>query len=105
MDGHPPAVRLRTYAYVYVRLAGQTQLPGNRMLLRELESELAMATFTVQFDTDNDAFTDAPRSEIARILRATAERILSNDGDITPSAPVPVRDLNGNIVGCWELVA
>jgi hypothetical protein len=50
-------------------------------------------TVTIVIETGNDAFTDAPASEIARILRAIASRLES-----TGFPPHP-RDDNGNRCG------
>lgn len=50
--------------------------------------------FGLQFDTDNSAFDDQPATEIARILRAVAQRVEENgDGD------GKIFDANGNMVG------
>lgn len=56
-----------------------------------------MSAFIVKFDTDNDAFEGAGRDyEIARILRAMADRIEDHG---CPTAPAIVRDVNGNNIG------
>ena len=54
--------------------------------------------FTLKFDTDNSAFDDAPREEIARILKEAAEKVIygENDGKIL--------DENGNTIGKWKWV-
>ena len=53
---------------------------------------------TIQIQMDNAAFTDAPASELARILRELAERI-ENDGQ----DECPLRDFNGNKVGQFKI--
>jgi hypothetical protein len=57
--------------------------------------------FTLEFDTDNAAFTDGEMptygTECARILRAIAEQL---ERGSTGGAAV---DVNGNTVGRWEL--
>lgn len=55
-----------------------------------------MARFTLEFDTDSAAFDYDRLQEAARILRQTADAVLSGGSTI-------VRDLNGNEVGSWEL--
>ncbi len=52
---------------------------------------------TLSFRTDNAAFEDGAATESARILREIAKRI--EGGDLAG----PVRDLNGNTVGAYEL--
>lgn len=53
-----------------------------------------MGTYTLRIVTDNDAFQENMREEIARILR----RAVSNlETDI--SMDNTLRDLNGNVVG------
>lgn len=53
--------------------------------------------FTLSIDMDNDAFTDDPNAEVARILRKTAQRIATGrDGGFA-------MDANGNSVGAWEI--
>jgi hypothetical protein len=57
---------------------------------------------TITIDTENDAFTDDPRAEVARVLHELAYRvdgvhkpvIYCNAGDDDT-----VRDINGNTVG------
>ena len=57
-----------------------------------------MATVTITMRTDNEAFTDNPGAECARILRRAADWIACQatwtDGD-----SFPLMDLNGNRVG------
>lgn len=74
--------------------------------------------FTVSIDLDRAAFyvdvtEDGPdenwRSgdEVARLLRALADRINANIGDITalgPSYTSNLLDINGNKVGTWSIV-
>ena len=48
---------------------------------------------TIIIETDNAAFGDSPTGEIARILRAMADRI-----EVAGIPPVP-KDINGNVVG------
>lgn len=48
---------------------------------------------TVIIETGNAAFEDSPTGEIARILRAIADRIEETGG-----TPVP-KDINGQVVG------
>ena len=45
-------------------------------------------------ETDNAAFADQPATELARILRALADRI-----ERDPESYIPLRDINGNKVG------
>lgn len=55
-----------------------------------------MPRFTLEFDTDTPAFDYDRLQEAARILRQTADAVLSG-GSTT------VRDLNGAEVGLWVL--
>lgn len=59
-----------------------------------------MATFWLYLELDNAAFDDP--QELARILRKVADSpdIASNCRAITY---VPLRDINGNTVGSWEI--
>lgn len=59
--------------------------------------------FTMQFDCDNEAFAvegmmplAGACDEVARILRAIADRLEDETGG-------DVRDINGNSVGFWGL--
>lgn len=52
--------------------------------------------FTLEFDTTSKAFSYDRLQESARILRQTADAVLSG-GSTT------VRDLNGEAVGTWSL--
>ena len=52
--------------------------------------------FICTFDMDNDAFTDDPQQETARILRKIASQVnnsLSNG----------ILDANGNKIGNWSI--
>ena len=54
----------------------------------------------IEFDTENAAFGQGSRlSETARILRDIAEKI-ENGSSLGGG---PVRDINGNTVGHWEM--
>lgn len=57
-----------------------------------------MPRFTLSFDTDTAAFDYDRTVEVARILRQTADAVLSGGS-------TAVRDLNGNTVGEWDLPA
>lgn len=60
--------------------------------------------FTLTIETDNAAFEEAgTTSEVARILRRLAEELESPYLHGAASAGDPVRDINGNTVGRWEL--
>lgn len=54
-----------------------------------------MATFTVTFNTNNDAFAEDPAPEIARILRELADKVAEGD-DL---GLIRLRDVNGARVG------
>ena len=54
-----------------------------------------MSTFRIKLTTDNEAFSDDPTREVARILRALADRL---EG-ASPDEDYPLRDANGNKVG------
>jgi len=51
--------------------------------------------FTLKINTDNAAFEDDPTAEVARILRALADRLVC----ASPDESYPLRDVNGNKVG------
>jgi len=53
--------------------------------------------FTMQFETDNEAFSAYGATETARILRLVAKRIDAGDTDGR------IVDLNGNAIGTFEL--
>mgnify|MGYP000232109562 CR=1 FL=1 len=52
-------------------------------------------TYRISIQTSNDAFQPAPGAELARILRALADRVEA--GDV--SEPIRLRDMAGNAVG------
>ena len=49
--------------------------------------------FTLKFDTDNAAFEDDPKTEIARTMREVADKIEAG------SIQDYIRDINGNTIG------
>lgn len=49
----------------------------------------------VTINTDNDAFTDYPTGEVARILRQYANKV--NEESVVE--PTFLKDINGNTVG------
>ena len=53
----------------------------------------------IEINMDNAAFEDGANQEVARVLRALAERL---DED---RAPGTLRDKNGNTVGMFEVVS
>lgn len=53
--------------------------------------------FQLHFDTSNEAFSDSPAREAARILRKVARRLESGETDGR------IRDVNGNTVGRFDL--
>ena len=53
-----------------------------------------MATIRIEIETDNEAFTDDPRAELARILRGYAHRL-----DMGGTIDYRLHDSNGNTVG------
>jgi hypothetical protein len=56
-----------------------------------------MAKFTLSIDCGNDAFSDAPLTEVSRILTATAKQLADN-GKPQHAA---LRDYSGNTCGEW----
>lgn len=62
--------------------------------------------FVLSIDCDNGAFDGAPLSEIARILRETADRLESGylPNNLQPFA-FGIYDINGNVVGSMALDA
>ena len=50
---------------------------------------------TIKIDCGNAAFDDDPTAEVARIIRALADRM---EG-ASPDEDYPLRDINGNKVG------
>lgn len=59
-------------------------------------------TFHLYIDTDNDAFTPEPNAELARILRAIADKV---EGGEWLGQFLTVFDANGNDVGRYALKA
>mgnify|MGYP006279860979 CR=1 FL=1 len=57
-----------------------------------------MSAYRIHVETDNDAFYPEPGPELARMLRALADRLEA--GDL--SEPIRLRDSNGNTVGMAE---
>ena len=60
-----------------------------------------MATFTIQFDTDNAAFEENRDAEIVAVLREIATRI--EDYGLPINYSRPVRDSDGNSIGSFTL--
>lgn len=66
-----------------------------------------MATFTLSVDCSNAAFVDhdvdpyVEAMEIARILREAADSVERGKSDMR--FPQPLRDINGNGVGHYQL--
>ncbi|SPA17246.1 hypothetical protein [Cupriavidus taiwanensis] len=56
-----------------------------------------MRRLTISIETRNDAFDEVPHLEVARILRALADRIES--GAFASLDFIPIRDTNGALVG------
>lgn len=55
------------------------------------------AKFTLEVDIKGDALTEDTSGELARILRAVADRVADGaDAGMT-------RDINGNTVGSWVI--
>jgi len=57
---------------------------------------------TIELETVNAAFQDAPEIEIARILNLLAKEI--KDGELSETYCQTLRDINGNTVGEIKLV-
>ena len=56
-----------------------------------------MAQFKLTMDLDNDVFQIDTYSEVARIMEVVAERVKEgHDDDL-------LYDINGNVVGSWEI--
>lgn len=53
--------------------------------------------FTLFFDMGNAAFEDSPAEEVARILRAIADKV-AGENDV-PGFFQTIRDANGNDIG------
>ena len=58
--------------------------------------------FTLEIETENDAFTGDPTLEIARILTDVASKLRSWHSEEYEEHWL--RDVNGNKVGRWQLV-
>jgi len=56
--------------------------------------------FTLTFSTDGDAFWTDGDGEVARILRALANKIETTGAQ---QHAVSIRDVNGNTVGTYQL--
>lgn len=56
-----------------------------------------MERITITIETGNAAFEDEPASEVARILRAAADRV-EETGEV-PHCGLPLFDVNGNRCG------
>ncbi len=57
-----------------------------------------MADYTITINTDNAAFGEETRGELARILHKLADYI-QDGGTGHPAVGITLRDLNGNKVG------
>lgn len=57
--------------------------------------------FRLRFRTNNAAFCEGGGAEVARILREIADEVESCGAP--ECADGPVRDINGNSVGEWDL--
>lgn len=58
-----------------------------------------MSLVTMTLSTNNAAFDDDPAVEIARILRAVAQRLTMEGVDCIEDDGMALRDFNGNTVG------
>ncbi len=58
--------------------------------------------FKLKVKMDNAAFEDDPGGEVARILRAVAEKV-EHHPHFSPGHSQPVRDYNGNEVGHFDV--
>lgn len=56
--------------------------------------------FKLSFDTDNAAFEDDPRPEVARILRNLEAKVWEWEGY---GKFQNIYDSNGNTIGTWKL--
>jgi len=54
--------------------------------------------FILEIECDNDSFADDAAFEVGRILRELSGKISTNG----PLSKYPLRDSNGNRVGCAE---
>lgn len=59
--------------------------------------------FKLEFSTDNDAFADDPRHEVARVLRKIAADIEAAPQHAALEIGASIKDENGNTVGAWSL--
>lgn len=55
--------------------------------------------FYLEINCDNEAFSQFPTTEIARILKCIAEKYEAGEGGIVET----IRDVNGNAVGTARL--
>jgi hypothetical protein len=55
-------------------------------------------TFTLEIDTNNDAFQHAPWFEVARIL----DRLSAHLKHVIATGEGTLKDTNGNTVGKWR---
>ena len=55
---------------------------------------------TIKFSTANDAFSDAPGQEVARILHKLADTVAPLE--LWEGEEVKLRDINGNTVGTFK---
>ena len=53
--------------------------------------------FKLAIESGNEAFTEDPEAEVARILREVADKLQHENGG-------NIRDINGNTVGLYELL-
>jgi hypothetical protein len=74
--------------------------------MAEKPSKSRAKTFSLAiYDMENDAFSDNPREELARILRAIAENVIAR-GDVRQGDAANTGravDSNGNTVGHWVI--
>ena len=56
---------------------------------------------SIEFNTDNAAFSEFPMDEVQRILTELGKRIMQC-ADGSESVSGLVRDINGNTVGQWS---
>ncbi len=52
----------------------------------------------IVFETDNDAFAEAPATEVARILSRVSDDIRLNG-----AGHGVIKDINGNRIGSWQI--
>jgi hypothetical protein len=67
-------------------------------------NERAVSMFTITMRMGNEAFTDYPGEELARILRGLADHVEGQTAQRPPGAKRAgrLRDINGNTVGTWK---